>query len=124
MRFVKIGAEDRRWRMENRPEVRMAERSATRHRHDGKVIHKIRDIDVPESAATGTERRACKACGSLQNCDFRVLDDVWKAAVPAGYRDARICLNCFEVFTSEKQIELLQGNGGENARDPSPKSRL
>jgi hypothetical protein len=79
--------------------------------HRGKPIHEIGEIDVPEAAATGTERRACKACGSRQNCDFRVLDDVWKAAVPAGYRDARICLNCFELFTSEKQIELLQQKG-------------
>jgi hypothetical protein len=81
-------------------------------RHRGKLIHKIGEIDVPESAATGTERRACKACGSLQNCDFTVLDDVWRAAVPVGYRDARVCLNCFELFTSEKQIELLRRKGG------------
>ena len=97
--------------MENRPEVRLAERSEARHPHAGKLAHKTREIDVPESAATGTERRACKACGSRQNCDFTVLDDVWKAAVPAGYRDARICLSCFELFTSEKQIELLQQKG-------------
>jgi hypothetical protein len=40
------------------------------------------------------------------------LDDVWRAAVPVGYRDARVCLNCFELFTSEKQIELLRRKGG------------
>ena len=41
-------------------------------RHRGELIHKIGEIDVPESAATATGRRVCKVCGSLQNCDFTV----------------------------------------------------
>jgi hypothetical protein len=81
-------------------------------RHRGELIHKIGEIDVPESAATATGRRVCKVCGSPQNCDFTVLDDVWRAAVPVGYRDERLCLKCFEVFASEKQIELLRRKGG------------
>jgi hypothetical protein len=79
--------------------------------HRGKLIHEIGEIDVPEAAATAAGRRVCKACGSPQNCDYTVFDDVWRAAVPAGYRNQRLCLNCFEVFTSEKQIELLRGKG-------------
>jgi hypothetical protein len=81
-------------------------------RHHGELIHKIGEIDVPESAATATGRRVCKVCGSPQNCDFTVLDDVWRAAVPVGYRDERLCVKCFEVFASEKQIELLRRKGG------------
>jgi hypothetical protein len=77
-------------------------------RHRGELIHTIGEIDVPESAATATGRRVCKVCGSPQNFDFVVLDDVWRAAVPVGYRDETLCLKCFEVFTSEKQIELLK----------------
>jgi hypothetical protein len=81
-------------------------------RHRGKLIHKIGEIDVPEAAATATGKRVCKVCRSPQNCDFTVLDDVWRAAVPVGYRDERLCLKCFEAFTSEKQIELLRRKGG------------
>ena len=77
-------------------------------RHRGELIHKIGEMDVPESASIATGRRVCKVCGSPQNCDFTVLDDVWRAAVPVGYRDERLCLKCFEVFASEKQIELLR----------------
>ena len=76
--------------------------------HRGKLIHEIGEIDVPEAAPRATGRRVCKVCGSSQNCDFTVLEDVWRAAVPVGYRDERVCLTCFEVFTSEKQIELLR----------------
>ena len=80
-------------------------------RYRGELIHKIGEIEVPELVATTTERRVCKACGASQNCDFTVLDDVWRAAVPVGYRDERLCLKCFEVFASEKQIELLRRKG-------------
>jgi hypothetical protein len=38
-------------------------------------------------------------------------DDVWRTAVPMQYQNEILCLNCFEVFTSEKQIELLRRNG-------------
>jgi hypothetical protein len=80
-------------------------------RHRGEPIHKIGEIDVPQSATTAAGRTVCKVCSSSQNCDFTVLDDVWRAAVPVGYRDERLCLKCFEVFASEKQIELLRRKG-------------
>ena len=80
-------------------------------RHRGELIYKIGEMDVPESAAMPTGRRLCKVCGAPQNCDFTVLDDVWRAAVPVGYRDERLCPKCFEVFASEKQIELLRRKG-------------
>ena len=81
-------------------------------RHRGELMHKIGEIDVSESAAMATGRRVCKLCRSPQNCDFTMLDDVWRAAVPVAYRDERLCLKCFEVFVSEKQIELLRRKGG------------
>ena len=68
-------------------------------------MRKIGEINVPKAAATATGRRVCKVCGSPENCDFKVLDDVWRAAVPGEYRDERLCVKCFEVFASEKQIE-------------------
>jgi len=80
-------------------------------RHRGEPIHKIGEIDLPELAATAIARRVCKVCGAPPNCDFTVLDDVWRAAVPVGYRDERLCLKCFEMFASEKQIELLRRKG-------------
>ena len=81
-------------------------------RHRGELIHKIGEIEIPESAPTAAGRTVCKVCGSSQNCDFTVLDDVWKAAVPVECQNERLCLKCFEVFASEKQIELLRRAGG------------
>ena len=74
----------------------------------GKFIYEIGEIDVPESVPTETGRKLCKVCDSPQDCDFKVLDDVWRVAVPVEYRDERLCLKCFEGFASEKQIELLR----------------
>ena len=80
-------------------------------RHRGEPIHKIGEIEIPQSAPMAAGRTVCKVCSASQNCDFTVLDDVWRAAVPVGYRDERLCLKCFEVFASEKQIELLRRKG-------------
>ena len=83
-------------------------------RHRGELIHKIGEMDVPEPAAAATATRVCKVCRSPQNCDFTVLEDVWSAAVPFEYRDETLCLKCFDVFASEKQIEILRRKDQEH----------
>ena len=50
----------------------------------------------------------CAVCGFLENCDFKVMDDVWKTIVPIEYRNQIVCVKCFEAFASAKQIELLR----------------
>lgn len=82
--------------------------------HRGEPVRKIGETDLPEQGSSATSklrRRMCKVCGSLDNCDFKVADDVWRTAVPLQHQNETLCLNCFEVFTSEKQIELLRRNG-------------
>jgi hypothetical protein len=74
-------------------------------------VRKIGETDVPERGSTVTtmlRRRTCNVCGSVDNCDFKVVDDVWRKAVPTEYQREILCLKCFEFFASEKQIELLQ----------------
>src|SRR5215831_881429 len=50
----------------------------------------------------------CAACGFLENCDFKVMDDAWKTIVPIEYRKQIVCVKCFEAFASAKQIELIR----------------
>ena len=67
----------------------------------GEPIRKIGEIDVPERETPviiQRRRRMCKACGSLDNCDFKVVDDVWRTAVPIEYQTEILCRKCFEVL--------------------------
>ncbi len=78
----------------------------------GNSVRKVGEIDVPQSRAmTIIQRRMCKVCGSLDNCDFKVIDDVWRTTVPIEYCNQIVCLKCFEDFASEKQIQLLRRKG-------------
>ena len=80
----------------------------------GEPIRKIGEIDIPDRETPiiiPLRRRMCKACGWLDNCDFKVVDDVWRTAVPIEYQTEILCRKCFEVFASEKQIELLRPKG-------------
>jgi hypothetical protein len=80
--------------------------------HRGEPIRKVGEIDVPQSGAvTIIKRRMCKVCGSLENCDFKVMDDVWRSTVPIEYRNDTVCIKCFENFASERQIQLLRQKG-------------
>jgi hypothetical protein len=82
--------------------------------HRGKPVQKIGATDVLEGgsgAMIKLRRRMCTVCGSLDNCDFKVVDDVWRTAVPTEYQNESLCLKCFEFFASEKQIELLRRKG-------------
>lgn len=79
--------------------------------HRGEPIRKVGEIDVPHPPVTTIKRRTCKVCGSLDNCDFKVVDDVWRTTVPIEYRDQIMCIKCFEDFAAERQIQLLRRKG-------------
>jgi hypothetical protein len=80
--------------------------------HRGEPVHKVGEIDVPQSReVTIIKRRTCNVCGSVDNCDFKVMDDVWRATVPIEYRDQIVCIKCFENFAAERQIQLLRRKG-------------
>jgi hypothetical protein len=79
--------------------------------HRGEPIHEIGETDIAEQESNAKIKLRpgrCKACGSLENCDFTVVDDVWRTAVPIQYQHEILCMKCFEFFASEKQIELLR----------------
>src|SRR5262245_26279784 len=51
--------------------------------HRGEVIRKVSEIDVPHSSTTAPIKpKTCKICGSIDNCDFKVMDDVWRTTIP------------------------------------------
>src|SRR5262249_38330603 len=77
--------------------------------HRGEVIRKVSEIDVPHSSTTAPIKpKTCKICGSIDNCDFKVMDDVWRTTIPIEYRNDIVCGKCFENFAAEKQIQLLR----------------
>ena len=51
------------------------------------------------------KRQTCKVCGCPDKFDFSVPDKVWQRIVPADYRTKVVCLDCFDSFASEKQID-------------------
>jgi len=77
--------------------------------HRGEVIRKVSEIDVPHSSTTAPIKpKTCKICGSIDNCDFKVMDDVWRTTIPIEYRNDIVCGECFENFVCERQIQLLR----------------
>ena len=77
--------------------------------HRGEVIRKVSEIDVPHSSTTAPIKpKTCKICGSIDNCDFKVMDDVWRTTIPIEYRNDIVCGKCFENFAAERQIQLLR----------------
>jgi hypothetical protein len=77
--------------------------------HRGKPLRQIGELDVPQAVVSPIiKRRTCKVCGSVDDCEFKVMDDVWKATVPIEYRNQIVCAKCFENFAAERQIQLLR----------------
>jgi hypothetical protein len=52
--------------------------------------------------------RACKVCGSPDQCDFNAPDETWKTVVPVEHQNGFVCVECFGKFACEKQITLFQ----------------
>jgi hypothetical protein len=52
----------------------------------------------------GQQRQTCKVCGCPDKFDFHVPDGVWKSVVPVEYQNKVVCLDCFDHFALEKQV--------------------
>jgi hypothetical protein len=53
----------------------------------------------------GGKRQTCKVCKCPDKFDFNVPDEVWSRVVPVEYQRGVVCLDCFDRFASEKQID-------------------
>jgi len=51
------------------------------------------------------KRQTCKVCGCPDKFDFNVPNEVWRKVVPGEYQMKVVCLDCFDSFASEKQID-------------------
>ena len=51
------------------------------------------------------QQQSCKACGCVDKFDFKVPDTVWKTVVPVEYQKKVVCLECFDKFAFEKNID-------------------
>ena len=50
-------------------------------------------------------RQTCKVCKCRDKFDFNVPDELWTRVVPMEYQQKVVCLDCFDRFASEKQID-------------------
>lgn len=51
------------------------------------------------------KRQTCKVCKCPDKFDFNVPDELWKRVVPMEYQWGVVCLDCFDRFASEKEID-------------------
>jgi hypothetical protein len=51
------------------------------------------------------ERQTCKVCRRIDEFDFRVSDEVWRAVVPLRFRKQVVCLACFDRFAAWKGVD-------------------
>jgi hypothetical protein len=54
---------------------------------------------------TDQRRQTCKVCECSDKFDFHVSDDLWARVVPARYQKSVVCLDCFDDFAFDKQID-------------------
>lgn len=58
-------------------------------------------LAIPER----TQRQKCKVCACPDKFNFHVPDAIWKLVVPARYQNKVVCLDCFDDFALEQQID-------------------
>jgi hypothetical protein len=51
------------------------------------------------------QRQTCKVCGKKDKFDFHVSNEMWEAVVPPIFRKLVVCLDCFDNFAFENDIE-------------------
>lgn len=60
----------------------------------------------------GGERQCCKACGEPHKFDFQVKDVYWIAIVPEHLQEHVVCLECFDHYAYQKDIDYSEGITG------------
>src|SRR4029077_3460298 len=57
-------------------------------------------------------RQTCKVCRCPDKFDFNVPDEVWRRVVPREYQLGVVCLECFDSFASEKEVDYSDSIDG------------
>lgn len=53
-------------------------------------------------------RQTCKVCKRKDKFDFHVPDEIWEAIVPPIFRGLVVCLECFDAFAADKNIDYAR----------------
>lgn len=54
----------------------------------------------------------CKNCGCADGFNFHVPDHVWRAVVPKHLENRVVCLQCFDRFAKEKEVDYATSLSG------------
>ena len=65
----------------------------------------MESTNIKSYRSRGAKRQTCKVCKCPDKFDFSVPDQLWRKVVPTGYQSGVVCLDCFDAFASEKQID-------------------
>src|SRR5262245_63292155 len=63
------------------------------------------NTNIKPYRSRGGKRQTCKVCRCPDKFDFSVPDEMWKRVVPLEYQQGVVCLDCFDAFASERQID-------------------
>ena len=72
------------------------------------ALHRVSAMDYPNlksHSSKNWKRQTCKVCNCPDKFNFKVPDEIWNRVVPLEYRHRVVCLDCFDRFASEKQID-------------------
>ena len=56
-------------------------------------------------------RHKCPSCGCEDYWNFRVPDEIWRAAVPDRFQNGAVCLQCFDKFAVKRAIQYAHKLG-------------
>jgi len=52
-----------------------------------------------------SSQQTCRSCHCIDKYNFHVPDHLWQRVVPTNLRHSVVCLECFDRFASEKNIQ-------------------
>jgi hypothetical protein len=51
------------------------------------------------------QQQTCRVCGQPDKLNFKVPDDIWRAAVPVSFHNNVVCLYCFDECARENNVD-------------------
>ena len=67
--------------------------------------YSMKTANINFHRSRGGRRQTCKVCKCPDKFDFNVPDETWNRVVPVEYQQGVVCLECFDRFACEKQID-------------------
>lgn len=50
-------------------------------------------------------QQTCRACHCVDKFNFHVPNSLWEQVVPENLRNSVVCLDCFDGFAAEKELQ-------------------